>query len=236
MSRLLRLYPRAWRARYSAELASILEAQPPQLRDRFDLVRGAFDAHLHPELVDRDAEPREGRNPESGSVLSGALIGLGSAAWLVGVLTLMVQPVVFGERDVSAFGRLVTLAGLLYSAGIARLVWSGGPRARIGSALIAAFALMIVPMAWPSFVLGYWGLLASLAVTAVTRAIAGRWPGWLATALFVAAIAAIASSAGVMPLWLASLPPIAMALLAVLSLFGRLPAGPQRRLEAEVAA
>jgi hypothetical protein len=236
MTRLLRLYPPAWRERYGAELASILEAQPPTLGDRLDLVRGAFDAHLHPELVARDADPRDVRDPEAGSVLSGVLIGLGSAAWLVGVLTMMLRPLTFGERDLSAFGLLVALAGVLYAAGIARLAWSGGLRPRIGSAVIAAFALMIPPMVWPIFVLGYWGLLISLAVVAVSRVIAGRWPGWLAIAMCVAAVIAFASSAGGTSLWLAAAMPIAMAMLAVLSLLRRLPTGQDRRLESEVAA
>jgi len=43
---LLRLYPRAWRDRYSAEMAALLEQAPPDLRARFDLVRGALDARL----------------------------------------------------------------------------------------------------------------------------------------------------------------------------------------------
>lgn len=42
------LYPRAWRARYGLEVEATLEAAPPSLRDRVDLVRGALDAHLHP--------------------------------------------------------------------------------------------------------------------------------------------------------------------------------------------
>ena len=42
------LYPRAWRARYGDELEALLEVAPVGLRDRFDLLRGALDAHLHP--------------------------------------------------------------------------------------------------------------------------------------------------------------------------------------------
>jgi hypothetical protein len=45
---LLRLYPRAWRARYGEEMAAILEDRPLGGRDRLDLVRGAADAWLHP--------------------------------------------------------------------------------------------------------------------------------------------------------------------------------------------
>lgn len=45
MTRLLRLYPRAWRERYGPELRSLLAERTPRAADRFDLVRGAFDPH-----------------------------------------------------------------------------------------------------------------------------------------------------------------------------------------------
>ena len=44
----LRLYPRAWRRRYETEMLAVLEARPVTNRVRFDLVRGALDAHLNP--------------------------------------------------------------------------------------------------------------------------------------------------------------------------------------------
>jgi hypothetical protein len=43
------LYPRAWRQRYGDELAGLLDAGGLGLRGRIDLLRGALDAHLHPE-------------------------------------------------------------------------------------------------------------------------------------------------------------------------------------------
>lgn len=49
MTRFVRLYPRHWRDRYEAELADLLEQRPPSPGDRIDLVRGALDAHLHPQ-------------------------------------------------------------------------------------------------------------------------------------------------------------------------------------------
>ncbi len=47
---LLRLYPAAWRARYGDEFLDLLEARPPSLRDRFDVVVGAVDARVNPQL------------------------------------------------------------------------------------------------------------------------------------------------------------------------------------------
>ncbi len=41
---LLRLYPRAWRERYEAEMLALLEEHDVTLATRLDLLRGAFDA------------------------------------------------------------------------------------------------------------------------------------------------------------------------------------------------
>jgi hypothetical protein len=43
---LLRLYPRAWRARYRDEMLAVLEQHGTGWRTRLDLIRGALDAHL----------------------------------------------------------------------------------------------------------------------------------------------------------------------------------------------
>ena len=48
-ARFAALYPRAWRERYGEELADVLAAGGLGLRDRIDLLRGALDAHLHPQ-------------------------------------------------------------------------------------------------------------------------------------------------------------------------------------------
>lgn len=50
MSRLLGLYPRVWRRRYEAEFRALIKERPPTLLERFDIVRCALDAHLHPQV------------------------------------------------------------------------------------------------------------------------------------------------------------------------------------------
>jgi len=47
---LIRLYPPAWRRRYGRELAELLAAQPASFRTAVDLVAGAVDAWLNPQL------------------------------------------------------------------------------------------------------------------------------------------------------------------------------------------
>jgi hypothetical protein len=54
VSGLLRLYPRPWRERYGEEFEDLLAQRPPSVRHKLDIVRGALDAHLHPQLVDPD--------------------------------------------------------------------------------------------------------------------------------------------------------------------------------------
>ena len=47
---LLKLYPRPWRARYGGELAAILAAQQPSFGLAIDLIAGALDARLQPQV------------------------------------------------------------------------------------------------------------------------------------------------------------------------------------------
>src|SRR4029079_15705907 len=63
MSALVRLYPRAWRERYEAEFLTLLEARPTTIGDRLDIVRGALDARLHPQ-VRRDEAPEPAPNAD----------------------------------------------------------------------------------------------------------------------------------------------------------------------------
>jgi hypothetical protein len=58
MSRLLALYPAAWRARYGEEFAELLEMRPPNLRDRLDIVLGAVDARINPQVPGADDRER----------------------------------------------------------------------------------------------------------------------------------------------------------------------------------
>jgi hypothetical protein len=84
---LLRLYPAAWRARYGAEFTELLLARPPSARDRLDIVRGAVDARLHPQLTEdpviRVSTPAD-RLLALAGVVAGALF-TGWAAVLVAV-------------------------------------------------------------------------------------------------------------------------------------------------------
>ena len=93
MSRLVRLYPQAWRDRYEEEFLILLEERPPTTRDVVDTVRGAVDAHLHPHLAGGDAKPSPWTHRIPGllalaagtiylaSIVGSALLGATESAW-----------------------------------------------------------------------------------------------------------------------------------------------------------
>jgi hypothetical protein len=57
MTRLVALYPRDWRNRYEDEFLSLLADRPPDQFDRIDIIRGAIDARLHPQVTHAAPEP-----------------------------------------------------------------------------------------------------------------------------------------------------------------------------------
>jgi hypothetical protein len=71
---LLGLYPEAWRARYGAEMAALIDEDPPGLAGLGSLLLGAGDAHLHPL-----SSSRCGVSPEARMRLS---IGGAFSAWI----------------------------------------------------------------------------------------------------------------------------------------------------------
>jgi hypothetical protein len=178
---LLRLYPRPWRDRYGEEFEALLADRPPSVRHRVDIVRGALDAHRHPQLVDPDrVTDRWWQVP---------LVGLGLFA--IGVLLLAAAPErydAYGSyRDggialVPMFGAIALLI-----AGIARLVvllpTEAGALRFIGFAGVSAGVV---------FAMAPWtGILGATFFGATLVVAVGAWrvaviPGRLAAALVVA--------------------------------------------------
>ena len=77
---LLRLYPASWRSRYGEEFTELLLARPPSPRDRFDIVRGAIDARLNPQLVEEPVV-RVATVGDRLLALAGVLAGALFTAW-----------------------------------------------------------------------------------------------------------------------------------------------------------
>lgn len=201
MSRLPALYPRAWRDRYGAELDALLEDHPPSLGDRLDLIRGAFDAHRHPELV-ADVSSNV-RDADDGIVTRRlGVAGLaGAAAWAVAWLVMSTAPLVddgtVAYRDGAAAMPILLLAGALLVAGLCGQLISLRRTARLAriGALIAIPGIVL----WSLVPWNGWlavTALAGLGLLAVGAWFARAWPWTAAVALLlmVAALPVIAVS------------------------------------------
>lgn len=157
---LLRLYPAAWRARYGDEFAELLASRPPSLRDRLDILFGAVDARLNPQVgraAPSDAPMPRDRSAGGLIVVAGALLTtwavLGVSfigAWdrpeftvaqdlqdisfvsgFVGALLISAALLLIASRYASSIGSSGAVGGVLTGAG---LVFSslGGGMAALG--------------------------------------------------------------------------------------------------------
>jgi hypothetical protein len=117
MSRLIALYPAVWRARYEDEFLALLAERPPEsVGERLDIVRGAIDARLHPQLpgVERVRDR------------TGYAVLLGFVAFWTGIGIAANGPVQYDDfgsyRDGSAGLPFLVLAMVLLSAGLYRVI------------------------------------------------------------------------------------------------------------------
>jgi hypothetical protein len=196
MSRLISLYPRAWRARYGDELADLVAARPPGLGGSIDLVRGALDAHRHPELVDATAELPTGAEPVSRKRYEDLKIArrLGTASWLGAVLWVFAWvvaangPLVGTGDDAYRDG---TVAFPLYFAALVMLsVGLVGQMIRLpGRARVARIGALIALLAAPLWGFGPWllvfalALMTGLVMLALSAWWAAEWSGPAALAV-----------------------------------------------------
>lgn len=187
MKGLVGLYPAAWRARYGDEFEVVVASQPPSIGERIDIVRGAVDAHLHPQL------PGPARVRDRSGL--GPLVGLGS---LVTALFLAeTGPLQYDEygmyRDGVAALPFLILAMILLDVGLFRLIVrlpdeAGWARAGGTTAIVAGLTWSTMPWVAPIglvFILGVLGLV-------VGARQAGILPIW-SVALLAAMLAAPAS-------------------------------------------
>lgn len=199
MSALLRLYPRAWRDRYGDELEALLEEQPPTLADHFDLIRGALDARLHPQVRGADAPPEQ-ETPMNNKLL-GLLAAIGGLAWMLTVVSLFVMPRdAEGSRDL--YLALVALAIAMASTGVALGelgTRAGSPKSTSTGHKLAVIsvvfgALMLLP--WPGPVIGGFAFPVLGVVAARRGATNGTLPRWFVAVFVIAAVASTAAVVG----------------------------------------
>lgn len=191
MTRLLLLYPRPWRDRHGDEMDALLAARAPDLRDRLDLVRGALDAHLHPELVP-GPDGSFGNRPDAALRRLGVATMAGALLWVLAWTLAGTGPMVTDEHGTYRDGgaaMLPFLASLwLLVAGIAGHL-GGLPGdaqlARIG-AIIAVGGLVLWSFGPWLMVPGIVGI-AGTATFAIGARRSGAWSG-LPAAVLAAAV------------------------------------------------
>jgi hypothetical protein len=126
VSRLIGLYPRHWRTRYEDEFRALMEDRPPTFVERFDIVRSAVDAHMHPQVPgSTERPPTPPPLPEADLRLArrlgfGAVAG--AIAWVAAFIVVSIGPIRYDEagayRDGGAGLPVLFLAVVLLSAGL----------------------------------------------------------------------------------------------------------------------
>jgi hypothetical protein len=208
MSRLVRLYPRPWRDRYEAEFLDLLATTPPTFVDRIDIITGAIDARLHPQ-VRGATEPVPSPVPEADLQLARRLgfAGLtGALLWPTAFAVALMGPVVYdgygAYRDGQAAFPVFFAAVAFLAAGLVGHVLRLPAGARVGrSAAGTAIPFLLLfglgPWMWPL------GLIAVIlvAVLAVAGWRSGTWSSLASSAVVgagvaVAAVVVIAVASG----------------------------------------
>lgn len=183
MSRLLALYPRTWRSRYEEEFRALIDERPPTFVERFDIVRSAIDAHLHPQVSGSTETEPEPPVPDADLRVARRL-GLGAvagvAAWVAAFTVASLGPVRYdgdgAYRDGGAAFPLLFLAVALLSAGLIGQLISlprNARLARLGAGAAIPFLLLwgLAPWLLPIGLAALVGLVA----LAVGARRAGSW-------------------------------------------------------------
>jgi hypothetical protein len=155
MSRILNLYPAAWRERYRDEMIELLAEHPPTWSDRFDLALGALDARLNPQVQRRpESIERDGPPVRTIAVTAGAL--LGGALWIVGGLALKSSSFgADGYRESAAATVIFAVAALVSALAAVALAGSSRTRRRSAAAMLVMAPLILLP--WPIILIGIFG-------------------------------------------------------------------------------
>jgi hypothetical protein len=158
MSRLVSLYPRAWRERYLAELEDLLADRPPTLRDHVDIARGAFDAWIHPQLVVRPPRQEANAGPGLRHLAAGSAI-LGGGLWIVGGLAMNAARVdqSLGYKDSTMPWIVMIVAAVITAVGAIAIVRSRMDRSRAASITSVAMLVgaLLIATPWPILVVGF---------------------------------------------------------------------------------
>lgn len=156
MNRLIELYPRAWRDRYEVEFLGVMEARMPSLGDRVDVVRGAIDARLHPQVAATGpGDPAPARSARLGGVLAVVGGALWAAAGIAFNSSLVNPSLGYKESD----SAVVIAIAAAFLTGLAALAASRSLPGRPGLLSISAIAVLVgaflMAFPWPVVFLGF---------------------------------------------------------------------------------
>ena len=196
MSRLVALYPRAWRDRYEDEYLALLADTGPDPRNNLDIVRGAIDARLHPQVAGSPATPVEPPSIGRWSVIAGWTTLVGAVLWFAGLVLIATGPMVVDGadtyRDGSAGMPLLFLAMVCLGIGMIAVVISIPPSRPTHA---AAYISSLSGLLWAGAPWLLWaGLIAfgGLVVVGGRAWRTGAWSAWR----FVALVASIGTAWG----------------------------------------
>lgn len=169
MNRLIELYPRAWRDRYEVEFLGVMEARKSSLADRVDVVRGAVDARLRPQVAGTgSSDPAPARSARVGGVLA----VVGGVLWAVAGIAFNNTPVnpSLGYKEGDSALVVAVMAAVL--TGLAALAASrtlpGRPVLLSISAIAVLVGALLMPFPWPVMFLGFSITLISSVVFGLT--------------------------------------------------------------------
>ena len=194
MSAIIRLYPRAWRERYGDEIVALIEEHPATVLDQLDLIRGAFDARLHPQVPGADVVPEQ-EIPVNQRTL-GLVAAIGGVAWILGVASIFVLPRgVDGYRNLSLANLGLALAIAFIGIALGELgTREGSETSRRTGRSISVVSLVLaltLPIVWPIFMFGLFGFPILAAMSAGRGARNGVFPGWIVIVFTAAAFSVL---------------------------------------------
>lgn len=204
MSAVIRLYPQAWRDRYGDELDDLLAGRAIGFGGRLDLIRGALDAHRHPELVDPSMPDPSAAAPVSRQRFEdlrvarrlgiGALVGAGF--WIVGWIVAANGPlVVDGDhsyREGAAAMPIFLGAMVLLSAGLIGQLIRLPAQAYMGR--LGAFVSLLAAPIWalaPWVPVSGMAMLAGLVLLALSAWWRGAWSGTASIAILASTLSGL---------------------------------------------
>jgi hypothetical protein len=169
MNRLVRLYPRAWRERYLSEFTDLLEDRQPVLRDQLDIVRGALDAWIDPQVTDQRSEEPAG-NRARRTLAAGSAGIIGGGMWIAGGVVMKSTELnsAVGYKD-AGVAVLILVGAMIVTAlaAFALATSASSPRATRAAAAGMLIGAVLTAMPWPILIVGFFAYVLSTAAFGV---------------------------------------------------------------------